>query len=188
KYGYCSEEVTPRQPATLYGMCKNSLQNLIRAFAKETGINAAWGHVFFLYGPHEHPQRVIPSVICRLLRRETAPCTDGRQIRDFLYVEDVAAALVALLASDVSGPVNIASGQPVALKDIIKEIAARLNGADLIRLGALTRSPEEPELLVADVRRLNREVGWSPQYDLSQGLKRTIRWWEKQLGKEDHEK
>jgi nucleoside-diphosphate-sugar epimerase len=102
-------------------------------------------------------------------------------------VEDVAAALVALLASDVSGPVNIASGQPVALKDIIKEIAIRLNGADLIRLGALTRSQEEPELLVADVRRLSREVGWSPQYDLSQGLERTIKWWEGRLAEENRE-
>lgn len=186
RYGYCSEEVTPRQPTTLYGVCKNSLQNMLRALAGEAGISAAWGRLFFLYGPHEHPQRVIPSVISRLLKGETAPCTDGAQIRDFLFVKDAAAALVALLASDVSGPVNIASGKPVALKDIFQNIAARLNRADLLRLGALNRSSEDPNLLVADVGRLTKEVGWSPQYDLTEGLERTIKWWKEQLA--THEK
>ena len=68
--------------------------------------------IFFLYGPHEPPGRLIPSVIQALLKGEFARCSHGRQIRDFLYVEDVAEAFVALLDSDITGPVNIASGSP----------------------------------------------------------------------------
>ena len=123
KYGYCSEEATPLAPSTLYGACKNATQHVLKEYSKVTGLSSAWGRIFFLYGPFENPCRLVPSVILNLLSNKEAPCSHGRQIRDFLYVKDVAAAFVALLVSDVRGPVNIASGKPVALKDIILSIA-----------------------------------------------------------------
>ena len=182
RYGYCSEQVTPLLPATLYGVCKHSLQIMLDAFARQTGLSAAWGRIFFLYGPREHPDRLVPSVILTLLRDEPARCSHGNQIRDYLFVQDVSDALVTLLESDVSGPVNIASGIPIALKDIICRIAERLNRRDLIQLGALPTPANEPPLVVADVSRLHDEVGWRPKYDLDTGLNRTIEWWKKQLG------
>ncbi len=98
-------------------------------------------------------------------------------MRDYLYAKDVADAFVALMASDVQGPINIASGRAVALKDIIYTIAAQLDGEDLIRLGAVPAASDEPPLLVADITRLSSEVGWRPQYDLGRGLGESIRWW-----------
>ena len=181
RYGYCSERTTPLRPATLYGVCKHSLQMMLDAFAGQAGLSAAWGRIFFLYGPHEHPNRLVSSVIRSLLRGEPARCSDGRQIRDFLYVEDVARAFVTLLESDVSGPTNIASGCPVALKDVLYRIAEKLNRRDLIHLDALPTPANEPRLLVADVSRLFDELGWSPEYDLDRGLERTISWWRNQL-------
>ncbi len=170
KYGYCSEQTTPLIPSALYGSCKHALQIMLNTFAKQIGISAAWGRIFFLYGPHEHPARLVASVIRSLLNNEPARCSHGNQIRDFLYVQDVADAFVALLESDVSGPVNIGSGHPVALKDIICKIAKEVNRQDLIQLGALPTSANEPPLLVADVSRLSNEVSWVPRYDLDQGL------------------
>jgi nucleoside-diphosphate-sugar epimerase len=187
RYGYCSEQLTPLNPVTLYGVCKNSLQNILSEFARQTGLSAAWGRIFFLYGPHEHPKRLVPSVICSLLRGEPAYCTDGRQIRDFLYVIDVARAFVSLLDCNVSGPVNIASGNPISLKNIISKIATKINRGDLIRLGALSRPLGEPHLIVADTSRINHEVDWKPKYDLNQGLDETVRWWEDQLSKKKNE-
>jgi len=183
RYGYCSEQVTPLLPATLYGACKHSLQIMLESFARQTGLSAAWGRIFFLYGPGEYQTRLVASVIGSVLKSEPAPCSHGRQVRDFLYVQDVADAFVALLESDVSGPVNIASGRPVALKDIIYEIAEKAGRQDLIRLGALPAPENEPGLLVADTSRLSNEVGWSPGYNLNQGLEETISWWKKQLCK-----
>jgi len=177
RYGYCSEAVTPLAPTTLYGICKHSLQLMLAAFSKQTGLSAAWGRIFFLFGPHEHPDRLIAYVIRSLLRGEPARCSHGRQIRDFLYVQDVADAFVALLESGVSGPVNIASGRPMALRELIYRIATKFNRDDLIQLGAVSTSPAEPPLLVADVRRLCNEVGWTPKYDLDTGLEQTIDWW-----------
>jgi nucleoside-diphosphate-sugar epimerase len=181
QYGYCSERVTPLAPATLYGTCKYSLQIMLEASARQTGLSAAWGRIFFLYGPHEHPDRLVPSVICSLLKGEPARCSHGNQIRDFLYVEDVADAFTALLESNVTGPVNVASGCPIALRDIIYEIAEKIDRKDLIQLGVLPVSVHEPHLLVADVSRLTNEVEWLPKYNLGRGLEQTIAWWKSHL-------
>ncbi len=174
KYGYCSEVITPLLPKSLYGVCKNSLQALVDAFTRQLGLSAAWGRIFFLYGPYEHPGRIVPSVICSALRDEPICTSHGNQVRDFLYVQDVADAFVALLNSNVSGSVNIASGRPVVLRDIVYQVAKQLGRQDLIELGAVPTSANDPTLLVADVKRLFEEVDWQPQYNLDDGLERTI--------------
>jgi nucleoside-diphosphate-sugar epimerase len=178
--GYCSEAKTPLAPATFYGQCKHALHNALETLAHERGTSAAWGRIFFLYGAHEHPQRLVASVIRTLLRDEPARCTHGEQLRDFLDVRDVAAAFVALLGSDVRGAVNIASGEVVSLKTVIRRIAEKLDRAHLVQLGARPAPAGEPKLLAADVSRLRHEVGWSPRYTLDAGLDATISWWRKQ--------
>lgn len=187
QYGYYSEQVTPLVPATLYGACKHSLQIMLEASARQIGLSAAWGRIFFLYGPHEHPDRLVSSVICSLLKGEPARCSHGNQIRDVLYVEDVAEAFVALLESSVLGAVNVASGYPVALRDIIYKIAEKLDRKDLIQLGVLPVSVDEPHLLVADVSRLTNEVGWLPKYNLDKGLEQAIAWWRSCLIEKEYE-
>lgn len=179
--GYCSEQSTPLRPSTPYGTCKHSLQLMLEAFAGQTGLSSAWGRLFFLYGPYEYPERLVASVIRSLLRGEPARCSHGNQLRDFLYVEDAAAAFVALLNGTVTGAINIASGRAVALKEIVNQIGQRLRRQDLIRLGAVPAAHNEPPLLVADITRLRDEVGWQSGYDLEAGLDRTISWWEKTI-------
>lgn len=182
RYGYCSEQVTPLTPSTLYGSCKHSLQIMLNAFAGQSPeLSTAWGRVFFLYGPHEHPTRLVASVIGSLLKNEPARCSHGNQIRDFLHVRDVADAFTALLDADIGGPVNIGSGQPIAVKEIVHKIASRIGRPGLARLGALPAAPNESPLVVADTRRLSEEVGWTPRYDLNGGLQQTISWWRDQI-------
>ncbi len=101
-----------------------------------------------------------------------------------MHVQDVADAFVSLLESDVTGPVNIGSGQPVTLREVIYQIAHGIGRSDLVRLGALPMSPSDPPLLCADVRRLSSEVGWAPAYDLDHGLGDTVRWWRDELSRE----
>lgn len=180
--GYCDESETPLAPATLYGQCKHALHETLAELAHaERGVSAAWGRIFFLYGPHEHPQRLVSSVIRALLQDEFAPCTHGEQLRDFLHVRDVADAFAALLVSDVRGAVNIASGRTVALKDVITEIGRALDKPGLVGLGARPAPANEPALLGARTVRLTREVGWTPHYDLRAGLAETIEWWRQNL-------
>jgi nucleoside-diphosphate-sugar epimerase len=102
-------------------------------------------------------------------------------MRDFLHVADVAAAFVALLDSDVQDAVNIASGRPVAVKQIIQYIGAALRREDLLRMGARPAAVGEPPLLAADVRRLIEEVKWRQRIELDAGLSATITWWRDNL-------
>ena len=176
-YGYCLEGLTPREPKTPYGICKQALQEMVKAYSEITDLSSAWGRIFFAYGPYEYPNRLISSVVRSVLSREPALCSHGNQIRDFLYVQDVADAFVALLSSETTGSVNIASGQPISIKEVVYKIAEKVNSTDLIRLGAIPASPQEPKLLVGEVSRLSHEVGWLPKYDLDTGLKLTIDWW-----------
>jgi len=180
-YGFCSENVTPSNPKTLYGICKNSLRQMANSYSERSGLGFAWGRIFFLYGPGEQPSRLVPSVITSLLSGREALCTHGDQVRDFLYSPDVASAFVALLDSDVTGTVNIASGEPVKLKDIVSKIGSRTGHSDLIRLGALEAPAGDPPLIVADTRRLNDEVGWTPGHSLDEGLDATVEWWRRKL-------
>ncbi|MCS6776662.1 MAG: NAD(P)-dependent oxidoreductase [Chloroherpetonaceae bacterium] len=185
RYGACVENVTPLSPTTPYGVCKNALRALGEAFGAQTGLSFAWGRIFFLYGPHELPSRLVASVICALLRGEPARTSHGRQIRDFLHVQDVADAFVHLLESEVTGAVNVASGRPVALREVVTRIADMIGRRDLLEVGAIPTPPSEPGLLVADTGRLNREVGWVPRYSLEEGLRQTIAWWRENLQEGD---
>ncbi len=178
-FGQCDEQTTPLQPATLYGQCKHELQTALSAYAGQAGFSNAWGRIFSLYGPHEYPSRLVASVILALLRGETAKCSEGSVIRDYLHVADVASAFVALLDSEVQGAVNIGAGHGVALKDVVDRIGMKMGRPDLIRRGALPTPASEPSLLVANTVRL-QGTGWVPHHTLDSGLDDTIAWWRSQ--------
>ena len=138
------------------------------------------GADFFLYGPHEHPSRLVAYVVRSLLRDEAALCSEGKQLLDFLHVEEVASVFISLLESEVRGPVNIGSGKPVAVRGLLEDIGHRIGRAELIDFGA--RSASQPSRLWANIDRLADEVGWAPHYDLASGIERTIEWWRSSLG------
>ena len=181
KYEHCSELDTPLSPRNVYGACKRSLQIMLEAFARESSLSWAWGRIFFVYGPHEHPDRLVASMIRSVLKDSPAVCSNGKQIRDFLYVKDVASAFVSLLGSDFQGTVNIGSGIPVSLKEVVCRIGEKLDRLDLIRIGEGSSSPLDPDILFADVKRLNKEVGWMAKFDIDNGLDQSIEWWKERL-------
>ena len=93
----CDELSTPCRPATLYGTSKHALQLIGARYAKQVGLSFAWGRVFFVFGPAEHPARVGGSVARSLVLGEPTLLSHGQQVRDFLYSGDLAEAFVALL-------------------------------------------------------------------------------------------
>ncbi len=175
-----NERDSPLRPATLYGVCKDALRRVAGAYADETSLELAWARLFFLYGPDEAPDRLVPAVIRPLLAGERAATTAGEQVRDFMHVQDAAEALAALAASAVSGPVNIASGRPVSVAEVIDLIGSLTGRAGLIDRGARATPLAEPARIVADVARLRQEVGFQPRISLPDGLASTIDWWRAQ--------
>ena len=176
-HGICSEDLTPTTPWNFYGTCKDSLRRVVLEFSSRTGLSTAWGRSFYLYGPREPRERLVPAVVTSLLRGDKARCTHGRQLRDFLYVQDVADAFVALLDSSSRGIVNIASGEAITIRSIVEEIARQLDLPGQVEFGAIEPAPGDPPMAVADTRKLREEVGWKPQWSLQDGIAETINWW-----------
>jgi nucleoside-diphosphate-sugar epimerase len=185
--GLCTEESTPLAPRTLYGVSKDALRRVSQAWCAEHGIGFAWGRVFFVFGERESPRRLLPSVADALFEGRPALCSHGRQLRDFLYVGDAADAFVALLDSAVEGAVNIGSGEPVSVGELVRLVGSSVGRPELVRLGEIPEQAGEPAELVADVKRLREELGWTPALTLEQGIERTVRWHRRQpISSEEH--
>lgn len=170
-----AEATTPLRPATPYGRCKLAMGEAFAA-AGLMGASTAWARLFFPYGPGDGPGRFLPELRRKLRAGEAVDTTAGTQTRDFIHVEDVAAALARLLLSPVAGAVNLGSGQGVALREVALELAAAL-GADpaLLRFGALPIRPGDPPALVADIARLRDELGFAPAIPWREGVRRFAR-------------
>ncbi len=168
------EATTPLRPATLYGMSKLALFQLLQSARDQLGVSTAWGRIFFPYGPRDQPGKLLSAVIDGVRAGRDVACSDGRQVRAFIYVEDVARAFVELLDSDVTGAVNIASDEIGSVRDMVSH-AARLSGDEaLVQFGARPMQKGEPPLLRAATRRLFDDVGFRPRFNLNDGVARTV--------------
>ena len=121
----------------------------------------------------EHPEQIVASVIRALTRGQAAGCTSNEQIRDAPHVDDLALAFVALLDCDAHCVVNIGSGRPLAIRDLVSRIADKIGNADLLRLGARMLRANELPLPVTDVCRM-RKLGLRRIWDLVMGVDITI--------------
>jgi nucleoside-diphosphate-sugar epimerase len=175
--GPLSEARTPLRPATPYGQAKAATFRAVQARAAAAGLSHAHARLFFSYGPFEQPQRLVPLIIRALLKGEPARLTAGMQVRDFLDVRDVGRLLALLLASEVEGAVNVASGEGISVARIAELLGDLIGRPDLIELGVLSLPRDEPPAIVADISRLTTEVGAEPEISLNQGLPDAVAWW-----------
>ena len=174
--GYVTE-ASPIRPANLYAAAKHSLFLTANHLDVRGGWTVAAARIFSVYGPWEDPRRLVPFVISKLLAGEACELTRGEQIRDYSHVEDAASAMWAIAKSHVTGPVNVASSQPVSVASVAERLGALLSRPELLRFGARPAPQGDPAFLVANTDRLRHEVGWLPRYDLSSGLAHTVAWW-----------
>ncbi len=175
--GTLSETTTPCRPQTIYGRSKLAL-SLAFETASALGYSAAWGRVFYPYGPGEADGRLLPAVANACLNRQPLDCTTATQLRDFVYVDDLGEQIALLAEGQVVGNVNLCSGAPISLRTLIDGLASRLGGAHLMRYGARAAAGEDGLPLIAgDTVRLRTEVGWRPRLSLEETLDRTAAWW-----------
>ncbi len=173
-------EEAPIAPSTYYGTCKDATRRVVAGLAERAGLSLAWGRIFFLYGPQEDERRLVAGVASKLVAGERAPTSAGTQLRDFLHVDDVAGAFAALVDGESTGPVNIASGEPVTVRSIVESIARAAERPDLLDIGALPQRIGDPDEIAADVTRLRNEVDFTPAFSLQAGLEQTVAWWRDQ--------
>jgi nucleoside-diphosphate-sugar epimerase len=175
------DETAPALPATVYAAAKTALRMLLESSLRPPSMAMAWARVFNVTGPGEDPRRIVPQVVTALLQGRPIALSDGRQVRDYLCVEDVATALASLSRAGVEGIVNVSSGAGVPLRDVFLAIADR-SGAppELLRFGERGRGMHDPDILVGVNRRLRESCGWSPALSFEGMLDRTIAYWREQ--------
>jgi nucleoside-diphosphate-sugar epimerase len=164
-----SETHTPVAPTTLYARCKNALRERLEAEAHRDGWHFCWGRVFYPYGVGEHPARLCSSLIQKLRRGEKLVLKTPHSTKDYIYIEDLAAAILLTVEQRFTGTINWGTGLGVSVRQIADAIAAMLGRPELVE----EVSPAEKDPLgfvVADATRL-KGLGWRQQFTLEQGLK-----------------
>jgi nucleoside-diphosphate-sugar epimerase len=144
-------------PATPYGRAK---ADLAARLGLRGGFELAWARLFLLFGPGEHPDRLVPSVARAVAEGREAPLASGRPVRDFASTRFLGQGLAALAASRVTGAVNVASGEGRAIADVARILGRAAGREALLRFGALPDRPGEVPVMVADVGRLRQDVGF----------------------------
>ncbi len=171
----CSENETPTLPSTLYGACKLACGTGAQAAAALFNKKMTWGRLFCPYGPAESAGRFLPDIIDHLLMQKPITCGTGYQIRDYIYVKDVAHLLIRLLKEEPLGFINIGSGHPTSLRDLAKIVTNELGGEDLIQFGARQPTAQDADRLVPNIDRLRRDLKWFPSYSLEKGIREMIK-------------
>lgn len=175
-------ETSPTLPGSLYAASKLGLFGVLEKYAALASMTFAWARLFYQYGPGEPEGRLVPHLLRSLLRGETAEVTPGEQVRDFLHVDDVASAICAIARGDLAGAVNIGSGVPVAVRDLVTTLGRLCGASDRVRLGALPYRAGDPMFVCANSAKL-RTTGWRPRFDLESGLRDTMDAFKKDVGR-----
>ncbi len=181
----------PEETNAPYGIAKKAAGEMLAAYRRQYGMRGAYVLPVNLYGPHDNfdpeSSHVIPALIRRCVEarrrgdEEIVCWGTGSASREFLYVDDVAEAIV-LAAERLEDPVpiNLGAGSEVTIRDLVGLIA-RLTGFS----GRIAWDPSKPDgqpRRRLDTRRAAELLGWRAATPLEEGLKRTIRWYESSLG------
>lgn len=179
------DETSPYDPRSPYAASKAASDHLVRAWGETYGLPVVISNCSNNYGPFHFPEKLVPVVILNALAGRPIPVYgDGAHIRDWLYVEDHAEALLAVLTRGAVGRSYVIGGEAEARNlDLVRMICAhmdRLNpaGAPHDRLIAFVEDrPGHDRRYAIDPARIRRELGWRPSVTLDQGLGLTVAWY-----------
>ena len=175
--------VNPIGPRSVYDEAKRFAEALTQAYRTHRGTNTGIVRIFNTYGPRMRPHdgRVVSSFVVQALAGE--PLTvygDGKQTRSFCYVDDLVRGITAMLDSDEPGPVNL--GNPVELTVLeLANLVLDLTGSQAeIEFHPLP--VDDPTRRRPSIARASERLGWVPEVDIEDGLRRTVRWFGERPG------
>jgi dTDP-glucose 4,6-dehydratase len=179
-------EESPYRPNSPYSASKASSDHFVRAFGKTYGLSTCISHCSNNYGPYQFPEKLIPLMILNCAQAKPLPVYgEGKNIRDWLYVDDHAAALWLLLERGrPSETYNIGGEEEwrnVDLVYLIIEKVAKLQNADAKKLNALITyvkdRPGHDYRYAIDCSKIKQELGWRPSSSFSELIEETVRWY-----------
>ncbi len=174
--------VNPIGPRSVYDESKRFSEAIVSAYRREMGVEARIIRIFNTYGPRMRLDdgRVLPTFMGQALRGE--PLTifgDGSQTRSFCYVDDLVEGVVRLLQSNEPLPVNVGNPEEISIGGFAEEVIALTGARSSVTYRALPE--DDPKIRKPDITRAFNILGWFPKVDRSNGLKRTLSYFQNEV-------
>lgn len=170
--------VNPVGPRGVYDEAKRYAEALVLAYREARGVDAGIVRIFNTFGPRMRPNdgRAIPNFVRQALAGEPVTVSgDGEQTRSICYVDDLVAAILAmLLETHDPGPVNIGNPHEISMRDLAQWIIELAGSSSTLEF--IERPTDDPTVRRPDTTKAQRLLGWSPQVPVETGLQRTIEW------------
>ena len=183
-HGKFTEE-TPYDPTSPYSSSKASSDFLVRAWGKTYGLPIMVSNCSNNFGPYQFPEKLIPVVIINALQKRKIPIYgEGTNVRDWLYVEDHAAALFDLISRGRLGRTyNIGGNNEVQNLHLVRDIckildAEKMPAASFAELISFVKDrPAHDQRYAIDTSRIKEEIGWEPKHSFEEALDKTVKWY-----------
>lgn len=187
---YGEQEVYPApeshvtQPLSPYGLSKLCGEQYLSYFQRVSGLQMVNLRYANVYGPRQDPHGeagVVAIFIQKLLNNEQAVINgNGRQTRDFVFVEDVVEANLSVMGQETQGTYNVGTGQETSVNDLFR-ILQEHTGSTLKEVHGPAKKGEQARSVI-DASKLRRELSWDPKTDLRDGLKKTVEYFRERMG------
>ncbi|MDC1536986.1 dTDP-glucose 4,6-dehydratase [Candidatus Thioglobus sp.] len=185
---FFSEE-SPYDPSSPYSASKASSDHLVRAWHRTYGLPVLITNCSNNYGPCQFPEKLIPHVILNALEGKNLPIYgDGKQIRDWLYVDDHVRALISVaLDGNVGETYNIGGNNEIQNIEVVKKICTILDEIVIKKLNGITSfielityvkdRPGHDVRYAINANKIQRDLGWKPKEDFESGIRKTVEWY-----------
>lgn len=175
--------VNPIGPRACYDEGKRVAETMIYAYHKQDNVQVRVARIFNTYGPrmHMYDGRVVSNFIIQaLLGKPLTVFSPGNQTRSFMYVSDLVDGLVALMNSNYSLPVNLGNPDEHTILEFAEIVRQEIGG--VTRVNLQPSQQDDPHRRRPNIARAQRELNWTPVVSLKEGLKRTIQYFQHELG------
>jgi nucleoside-diphosphate-sugar epimerase len=178
------EDMQPN-PLSPYAVTKYSGEMYCRMKQRSAPGSVVILRPFNAFGPYQSTRAIIPEVILKCLRGEPIEITPGEQTREFNFVTNLVEGFIAaaMHPEPVDGPVNLASGEEIMIRDLVLRTVDLTNSRSKVKIGALAYRPNEIWRMAGDATRAHQILGWRPRVKLEDGLRITIDWYRQQVAR-----
>jgi dTDP-glucose 4,6-dehydratase len=176
--------VDPVGPRSVYDEAKRFGEALTTAHAEAKGTDTCIVRLFNTYGPRmrAHDGRAVPTFIRQALAGDALTVSgDGRQTRSPCYVDDTVRGVLAAAAHAMRGPVNIGNPAEITVLDLARLVIGLTGSRSEVRF--IARPTDDPAVRCPDITLARDKLGWEPQVDAEEGLRRTIDWFRISVGR-----
>ena len=182
----CFNEESPYDPRSPYSASKAASDHLVRAWHETYGLPVTLSNCSNNYGPFHHPEKLIPVAILNCLENRPIPLYgDGKNVRDWLFVEDHADAILTIIEKGKIGRTyNIGGNAELSNLDLVTRICEifdrlrpRSQGSHAKLINLVEDRPGHDRRYAVDISRIQKELAWSPSILVDQGLEKTVHWY-----------